>query len=146
MVELNIREVKLEDIDKLIFLLDQLSPNKPEIDKIKVTKMLEYNLKSDNHFLVVLENKNEVIGTGQLIIQMNLSHNGSPSSHIENIVVDKNARQKGIGKKIVTFLIEKSKELKCYKVVLNCKKELIPFYQKCQLFDTGNIEMRYDFK
>ena len=40
-----------------------------------------------------------------------------------NIVVDKNLRSKGIGKKIVNYLEEKAKKLNCEKIVLDSYTE-----------------------
>jgi len=57
--------------------------------------------------------------------------------HIEDIVVNKSHRGKGIGKAIVQKLIDIGKEKGCYKTVINCKKELLPFYQKTNLKRTG---------
>ena len=139
-----IRNANPEDLKELINVLHQLSPSE-ETDLEKLKPILDKITQDENHYLCVYEEDGKIIGSGLLLIQMNLSHSGQPYGHIENIVVDINHRKKGIGKAIVTHLIEKAKEKHCYKVILDCKKENIPFYEKCSMHDTGEIEMRIDF-
>ena len=51
--------------------------------------------------------------------------------HIEDIVVDVKHRKRGLGKMIIDYLTEYSKNKKCYKVILNCSQKNIGFYEKC---------------
>lgn len=141
-----IREANQEDLTKLMPILRQLSPGSDEDDLDKLKQILDKITKDEYHYLCVFEEDNEIIGSGTLIVQKNLSHKGMPYGHIENIVVDTNHRKKGIGKKIVLHIIEKAKKAGCYKLILDCKKENIPFYEKCGLNDTGEVEMRISFE
>ena len=50
---------------------------------------------------------------------------------------------KGVGKTIIDSLVEIAKEEGCYKVILNCSNENVPFYIKCGFKLTEN-EMRMD--
>jgi len=140
-----IRAANQEDLKKLAILLHQLSPSSEEDDLEKLKQILDKIIKDGYHYLCIVDENNEMIGTGTLLIQKNLSHGGMNYGHIENIVVDINYRKKGIGKKIILHLIEKAKENKCYKVILDCKKENVPFYAKCGLSETGEVSMRLDF-
>ena len=96
----------------------------------------------ENYFLCVFEDEGRVLGTALLLVQMNISQGGRPYSHIENVVVDKECRGKGAGKKMMDYLVEKARELDCYKILLNCGKDNIAFYEKCGFFDSGEVEMR----
>ena len=53
-----------------------------------------------NHKIYVLEENNKIISCGTLLIEPKFIHNCSNVGHIEDIVVDKNSRGKGLGKKI----------------------------------------------
>ena len=64
-------------------------------------------------------------------------------AHIEDLVVDKNCRNKNIGGILLNYAIEYAKQLNCYKIILDCKQELIPFYEKNKFYNSG-ICMRYD--
>lgn len=139
------REAKKEDLNKILNLLSQLSPLSEEDKKVsekEISKVMQKVIDDKNHFLIVAEENGEIIGTGLLLIQLNLFHGGKLSAHIENVVTDENQRGKGIGKKIIEELIKKAKEKNCYKIILDCKKSNVPFYEKCGLKETGEVEMR----
>ena len=50
--------------------------------------------------------------------------------HIEDVVVSKEFEGRGIGMKLVRSLLEKAEIMNCYKTILDCKDELIPFYER----------------
>jgi glucosamine-phosphate N-acetyltransferase len=144
---INCRLATQEDSKEIVNLLAQLSPlseedqNMTDQDRIKIiTNIIE----DKNHYLFVAEDDGQLAGTGLLLIQLNLSHGGRPYAHIENVVVEENLRRKGIGKEIVLEMLKKAKQENCYKVILDCKIKNAPFYKKCGLKETGEIEMRID--
>ena len=96
-----------------------------------------------NHKIYVLEENNKIISCGTLLIEPKFIHNCSNVGHIEDIVVDKNSRGKGLGKKIINFLTEESKKYKCYKVILDCSNNHITFYNKCNYQVKGNCMAQY---
>ena len=63
--------------------------------------------------------------------------------HIEDVVVSKEFEGRGIGLKVVTSLLERAKEKNCYKTILDCKDELIPFYERIGFKQESN-QMRYN--
>jgi len=142
-----IEKVKLEDLEDLLNLLYQLSPPKKEkINKRQLLNILRKIIKDKNYYIAVYKESNEkIVGTGTLLKQLNLSHSGRPYCHIENIVIDRNFRGRGIGKSIIDELVKKAKKENCYKVILNCQKHNILFYKKCCFEETGEMEMRKDF-
>ena len=139
-----IREVSVEDLMELMSLLNQLSAS-IESDVAKLGHILEKIIKDENQYLCVFEEDGKLIGTGTLLIQRNLSHSGRPYGHIENLIVDVHYRERGIGKHLVAHLLEKAKKSECYKVILDCKKENIPFYEKCRMSTSGEVQLRLDF-
>lgn len=139
-----VRDVRLKDLDQLLEILYQLSPLKegvvPDMENLKWILLNMINDK--NYHFCVFEDEGKILGTALLLIQLNLSHGGRPYAHIENVVVDKNCRGRGAGRKMMDYLVEKGKQANCYKILLNCNKSNIPFYEKCGFFDSGEIEMR----
>ena len=79
--------------------------------------------------------KIKLIGTGTIFFEPKMIHGGKSVGHIEDIVVDKNYRKEGIGKKIIRILIELNDP---YKVILDCNDKLINFYQSCGFKKCGN--------
>lgn len=139
-----IRKANLGDLDRLLELLYQLSPLEEGDDVVKgnLERTFRKIIDDENYCVCVLEKGGKILGTGTLLVQMNLSHEGKPYAHIENVVVDVNSRGIGAGKKIVNYLIEKGKKVGCYKIILNCSKDNISFYEKCGFADSGEVEMR----
>ena len=103
-----------------------------------------------NHFnkinsdIFVIENNNSIIASGSLLIEKKFIHNMSSVGHIEDIVVSKDYRGNNLGKKLVEYLINIAKKEKCYKIILNCKKELKNFYEKNN-FKKNGIQMSIYF-
>lgn len=143
-INILIRKAVLQDLQDIISLLFQLSPPTSD-EKIRYT-MYDTTMRSilNNHdyYIYVAILNNNLIATGTLLIQMNLSHGCKPYGHIENVVTDKRYRGKGIGHKIINRLISEACKRDCYKVILNCSSNNIHFYTKCRFFETGNVEMR----
>ena len=63
--------------------------------------------------------------------------------NIEDVVVSKEYEGRGIGIKLVSSLLEKAKVMNCYKTILDCQNELIPFYERIGFKQESN-QMRYN--
>jgi glucosamine-phosphate N-acetyltransferase len=129
-MEPSFRKIEYSDYHKRYFdLLSQLTVapvcNQDDFDSFV------YDL-TDNHIIFVLENdQNRIIASGTVLIEQKLIRNMGKVAHIEDIVVDKESNGKGIGKKLINKLTEYAKEQGCYKVILDCRDNVVPFYEKC---------------
>lgn len=132
-----IRTLDKNDFSKnYLNLMSQLSP----VDIKKVTKLefvswVEEVNNNIGHNIFVIENVDnaDIIASGTLLIEPKLIHSFGYAGHIEDIIVDKSYRGCGLGKIIVSYLIEHAKILKCYKVILNCSDKYVKFYKKLGL-------------
>ena len=141
----NVRLAKLEDLSDLLTLLQQIKPGeKTNVETGRLEKTMSEIVGDKNHYIAVYELDNRLVGTATLIIQLNLTHDGRPYGHIENVVTDEKYRGKGVGKGLMDFLIKEAKERGCYKLVLDCAKDKIPFYEKRGFDAKGSVEMRMD--
>jgi glucosamine-phosphate N-acetyltransferase len=127
-----IRELEVTDIDEYYMkLLCQLSGKEKEyIWQDMWPFWLRYE-NNDHHQTFVYEDKGRVIGTASALIEHKFLHYGSSVGHIEDVVVDKHSRLSGVGKGLIEECVEFCKKGKCYKVILDCSKENIPFYESC---------------
>lgn len=135
-------------------LRDELSNNK--IDEIYLSKVFKIyreltdapnisyiNLKNiilslpKQHNIYVYKHNNEPVGLITLIIEQKLIHAGGRVGHIEDLAVDKNYRNIGIATKLISYCINISQQEGCYKVILDCNKELEQFYKKNNFSQTG---------
>jgi len=143
--EFTIRELLLSDYSKHYnVLLNQLSPTKFNLNQFQIS--LHKIQSNNNHKIFVIEsNQNKkIIGTITILIEKKLIHNLSCVGHIEDVIVDKNFRGLGLGKKLVDYAITYCKNNSCYKVILNCNENLIHFYENCG-FLHKNYEMSLYF-
>ena len=135
-----IRLLAINDYDKgYLNLLSQLT-TVGEINKDKYEE--NFNKLPECHKLFIIGDitKNTIVSIGSLIIETKFIHNCGKVGHIEDIVVDRNIRGKGLGKMIVNYLSKLSNDLGCYKCILNCSNNLIEFYKKCN-FNNNGCEM-----
>ena len=138
---MNIRKLELSDFDRNFNnLLSQLTEC-PEITKGEFEKQFS-NLSNKNLHLVI-EKNNKIIAFGTLIIDFKFYRNCKNIGHIEDIVVDKNERGKGLSKIILSKLMDYGLDNNCYKFILNCKNEYINFYKKIGFWENGNMMVKY---
>lgn len=120
-----IRELRKNDYYEYLFLLKQL--NNMDIIISKEEFWLKYQLiKNTGGIIYVYIKDNCIVGTFKILNEYKFYDN---IVHIEDVVVDKNFRYKGIGK----YLMNEAMKLipECYKVVINCKIDLFDFYISC---------------
>jgi len=84
-------------------------------------------INDQSNFGFVAVNNESIIGFASIHIIEKLNRR---SCLIEDVVVDKSERGKGIGKLLIEHLINFSKSKSCEKIILNSKESNIPFYNK----------------
>ena len=122
------------------------------LDNLRLATNLEHNsaksilegiLENENHIVHVAELDGKIVGSTTLLIEQKFIHEGGFVGHIEDVVVKKEFEGQEIGMKLVLSLLDVANEKKCYKTILNCEDELIPFYEKIGFKQKSN-EMRFD--
>lgn len=78
-----------------------------------------------------------IVGTASLIVERKFLHGGSRAAHIEDVAVLPSYQRRGIGKALIMHLVQEARRLSCYKVVLDCKPDVVEFYQKCGFTDSS---------
>ena len=84
-------------------------------------------INNQSNFGFVAINNESIIGFASIHIIEKLNRR---SCLIEDVVVDKSERGKGVGKLLIEHLINFSKSKSCDKIILNSKESNIPFYNK----------------
>jgi glucosamine-phosphate N-acetyltransferase len=97
------------------------------------------------HFLVAVETGGRVVGATTLLVEQKFIHGGGLVGHVEDVAVRKGHEGGGIGGSVVKEAVRMAKELGCYKVILDCKEELEPFYERMG-FSRHDVGMRLDLK
>jgi len=130
---INIRYLKKQDIyppSKFIDALNELSDTNQLASDSCLKFWSTYDSNPDQH-TIVAEIENNIVGTASMLVEFKFLHGGSKVGHIEDVAVMSTARKKGIGALLIDHLVSIAKNEECYKVVLDCSSENIPFYIKC---------------
>ena len=143
MDDIKIRELKEKDLfNGFLESLDSL--RKASGLSPKKAKEIFKKIKSDKNYkiyIAILDSR--VVGTATIFIEQKFIHDGGKVGHIEDVAIRKNYKDKGIGQKIVKALLEYAKKKGCYKTILDCTDDLIPFYEKIG-FQRHSNSMRFD--
>lgn len=138
----NLKEQDLQNgfIETLSFL--------SKIDDISQEKIIDtfnrMKKNADNHIFIALTDDGKVVGALTLLVEQKFIHGCGKVGHIEDVVVHGDFRGQGVARNLIKKAIEVAEMEKCYKVILNCKEKLVPFYEKLG-FRKHEIEMRFDF-
>ena len=119
----------INENDNVIDLLDELT-NEENSNKFINPEEYEIFIKSLNerHMVFVVElsikgKEKALAGIGTIFIEQKIIHLMGKVGHIEDVVISKKYRGYGIGKILINYLTEYSREKGCYKVILNCSDE-----------------------
>ena len=143
MSEIKIRGIVESDID-IGFLenLDHLR-KASNLDRETAGNILKKIIENPDHIIHVAEIDGKIVGSTTLLIEQKFIHDGGKVGHIEDVVVSKEYEGRGIGIKLVTSLLQVASTKNCYKTILDCKDELIPFYERIGFKQESN-QMRYN--
>ena len=136
MYKIELIENFLNEKDQIIYILSQLS----DTENISSSQLLEFICnKSNDHLIYICKDipKNKLVGIITIFIENKLIHNLGKVAHIEDLVVDKEERNKGIAEILINKCIDYAKSKNCYKIILNCNKNLIKFYEKKNFYNSG---------
>lgn len=83
-----------------------------------------------DYYVTVIEDTrvNQIIGAASLIVERKFIRGCALRARLEDVVVNNTYRGKQLGKLIVVTVTLLANHLGCYKMSLDCKDKLIPFY------------------
>uniref|UniRef100_A0A915PFW2 Glucosamine 6-phosphate N-acetyltransferase n=1 Tax=Setaria digitata TaxID=48799 RepID=A0A915PFW2_9BILA len=90
------------------------------------------NTSPPSYYIVVIENKEirRVVATATLVLEWKFIHDTGCRGRIEDFVVDRSIRRQNFGLLLGQHLIVLARHVGVYKLSLECKDELIPFYEQ----------------
>ncbi|MBA7569828.1 GNAT family N-acetyltransferase [Candidatus Atribacteria bacterium 1244-E10-H5-B2] len=142
MTDILIREAKEFDlltIEKLTLELIEAMGNTEGIDIKLIAKNCRNLLSEVNSHILVAEVKGVVAGFVNFTTRKTILHH-SLSGLIDELIVAKSYRGKGIGKQLLSSAIKKSRQLGCCEVEVSTEKTNIKareFYRQCGFADRG---------
>jgi len=143
MNNLTIRKLQKEDLTNgFLQTLDSLRQTS-NTDKKIIEKTFEKINSNKDQLTIVALLDGKVVGATTLLIETKFIHNGGKVGHIEDVVVNNEYQKKGIGEKMITYLLRYAKEQGCYKTILDCADDVKPFYEKLGFKHNANA-LRFD--
>jgi glucosamine-phosphate N-acetyltransferase len=73
---------------------------------------------------------NKIVASASIFLEQKIIHGGGIVAHLEDVVVDKSYRGNQLGQKLIANIVEKARESGAYKIIADCKLELLSFYSK----------------
>jgi GNAT superfamily N-acetyltransferase len=126
MTKIIFRLLERKDLREVFPLLQQLT--KIDYSNRSKQECWEKFISNNSSNSVVGIQEDKVIAYGSILIENKIR--GEAAGYIEDIVVDKKARSKKIGIRLVEKLINIANEKSCYRISLSCNENLIQFYNK----------------
>lgn len=143
MTEIKIRKLQKKDLyNGFLYSLDSLRDTSG-IASRKARSTFDRISKNPNEIIYVAVMDLKIVGAASIIIEQKFIHDGGKVGHIEDVVVAKEFQGRGIGQKIVRSLLKYAQKKGCYKTILDCTDELVPFYKKIG-FKLHSNSMRFD--
>ncbi len=143
MAKVKIRKLQKKDLfNGFLESLDSLRKSSDMDPKKAIAVFNKIKLQPDYVIYVALADS-KVVGSATIFIEQKFIHKGGMVGHIEDVVVNKKYQGMGIGQKLVKALLSHAKRMGCYKTILDCTDELMPFYEKIGFKHHSNA-MRLD--
>jgi len=140
-VDIAIREMTGLDITRE-FLETLSSLAEVNLTVGQAAKVFQRRLRNNIRTYLALD-ENQVVGTASLLVEQKFIHAGGRVGHIEDVAVRRDYQRKGVGKLLVQRTIVEAEKAGCYKVLLACFPDRVPFYERLgfRLYEEG---MRLD--
>jgi len=147
-----VRPLQKDDYEKgYLQLLSQLT-TVGDITKEEFEAQFLKMKKAGCYFVTVVEDIREsrIIASATLVTELKFIHKCGERARLEDVVVNNSYRGKQLGKLIVLTVTLLAKKIGCYKMSLDCKDPLIPFYKALGYsLEPGNANtmmLRYESK
>lgn len=135
-------------------ILSQLSPaTEPPLSLASFEKQFKIMASCDpkQYYVVVLvdkpvpaagaADKETIVGTATLLVELKFIRSGALAGHIEDVVVAPTHQGLKLGQALISTLTGLAKKVGCYKIILDCLDHNVGFYEKCG-YEKKGVEMK----
>jgi len=135
--DLHIRPLAIDDYQRghleVLKVLSKVSDPGFEAYKAHFKAMLVPSPEAQAYYVISIVEKatDQVVATGTVFIEKKFLRGLGSVGHIEDIAVSKEMQGKKLGLRVINTLTSISENVGCYKTILNCSDDNIPFYEKC---------------
>jgi GNAT superfamily N-acetyltransferase len=118
MLSITFTEAEEQDIPALLRLYAQIDEGSPVLSPEQARVVFHKIQSVPNHHIYLAWFQGRIVGTFALLLMDSLT-NSIPLGIVEDVVVDRDWRRKGIGKQMMAFAIQRCREQGCYKLALS---------------------------
>ena len=131
--------------DENLGLLETLDALRPAsgMSEERLRQALDEIISDRNRLVAVATSEGTVVGTATVLFERKIIHGGGMAGHIEDVAVRREFQARGVGSRLVGYLLDAAESRGCYKTVLDCEDGLVAYYENLGFAKTSN-GMRYD--
>ena len=121
-----VRPARHGDLDAVLRLLDDLRWDAHQdagLPPERIARTWASILGQDGRCVLVAEVAGEIVGTADLLIVANLTHDLRPWAIVEHVAVAPHARRRGIGRELMAEAVARAEAAGCHKIQLLSRKE-----------------------
>ncbi len=123
-----ISELDINDYQEYLMLMKDFRPVKTNMTKDEFT--LIYNKIKNNGKIFIYKVDNKIVASITIIEEYKFINNNGKVCHIEDVFVNEHYRNIGIASKLIKYVSTYCIKNNFYKMILNCDKDLVDYYQK----------------
>ena len=118
----HIRLADERDVPRIVELYRELTITDSQVEHSRNPSPADYlrvfaEIRADSRQkLFVAELRGEVVGTIEILVVPNLSHNGTPFAFLENLIVTEKHRKRGLGRMLLEHAVGLARESGCHMV------------------------------
>lgn len=116
-MQITISEATISDFSELISLYKQLWEKWELFDEEKLKEIYETDINTSRRIYLIARNERNIVGVCTLVVKDNLHY--LKVAVIDELIVDINSRNQGIGKMLLDRAVDLAREKQCYKVELH---------------------------
>jgi glucosamine-phosphate N-acetyltransferase len=121
-----VRNLIVSDYSDYLNLISQLTT----VGDVSKENFRKFVLSQNSHHKTLIwEIDSKAVACLTILVEQKIAHSFSKVMHIEDVVVDEMHRGKKLSRKLVEHAIEIGHQMGCYKIILNCSNDNIPFYE-----------------
>jgi GNAT superfamily N-acetyltransferase len=136
-----IRNLEKNDYANYLDLIQKFRPITVSISKNKFEEI--YDKIFNNNLIFVAVINNTLVGSITCLLEQKFIHNLATYLHIEDFIVCPKYRGNGIGKALLKYVKDYSKNNDVFKIILDCHKDLLDFYKKNGFKEYDEIKMEF---
>jgi GNAT superfamily N-acetyltransferase len=136
---MEIKEAQFSELPSVLALYDEYDRAKSSWPTPEQQEIIFNTLQQSGGCLLIAVDAESIVGTCTLNICPNFSWSGRPYAIIENVIVTKSFRNKGVGKLLLAHASQLAENKGCYKVALmtgSKEPSTLKFYESAGF--TGN--------